>query len=238
MSKTEYFARRGERAEDRSSGQPVGALPGKLRETRWSGEGCAVWRRVGGLKRGSCVTWVGGCEPQVVLSPLESPTGPRRSHPGLEKVSWGPGGGRLKGQVRGCECWANVSRKEGQQAEVERGLGAPQGAGPRGHGHRSPAGPPGRRRVSWALGQWPRGTGAALPHSSSCLQGGLLSPPLILRNQPWFGQAQDGPATHLPDEQCSGLCDVASGECPHRESAFLWPFLLSAAGGVAMKTRA
>lgn len=141
MSKTKYFARRRERAADRSSGQPVGALPGKLRETRWSGEGCAVWRRVGGLKRGSCATWVGGCEPQVVLSPLESPTGPRRSHPGLEKVSWGPGGGRLKGQVRGCECWANVSRREGRQA-----LGAPHGAGPWGHGQRSPAGPPGRRK--------------------------------------------------------------------------------------------
>ena len=39
MSKTEYFTRRGERAADRSSGQPVGALPGKLRETKWSGAG-------------------------------------------------------------------------------------------------------------------------------------------------------------------------------------------------------
>ena len=43
MSKTKYFARRGER----TSGQPVGTLPGKLRETRWSGEGCGVGRRVG-----------------------------------------------------------------------------------------------------------------------------------------------------------------------------------------------
>lgn len=38
----------------RTRGQPVGALPGKLREARWSGEDWA-WRRVSEwVARGSC----------------------------------------------------------------------------------------------------------------------------------------------------------------------------------------